>query len=618
MSNQPAYIMFSSGLRPGASGINNHFSFWRVIIIVVIVAFFLYWLLIEALDYYPGDDPILKEAGNPDRFSLIKKLKEGFIGVKVASSLVNVPQPGNIELNPDLDIINETTPMYPLNDNSFKTKKIDTDILRSQRYYDSLYQPLLSDNKLTKSSGPLFRIPSLQQEIPSTYMINNLNIIRDTQPDFEIPKSSLKYKIHTELLQYQPDGNKYYYKTPLYTFANLGKLKSYQLDNEPLFLELFTLLKLYVITKINLQVLENKQSPLPHKFKFFNIIQSQHLKLELDTIDTDTDTDTNIKQSPLLFAIFNIIIHREYKPYTFNIQAKIEIDLFSDINIIKAQIIDLELIGSTMDGNIEAPLLSRLENPLGVNLSKTVGNGGTVNAPITDTRVSIPGMDIASSNYDILNIKANKNFIDLYSNNENGNENGNENENENDNIRIQEARYKDTIGFMDSISKEYADTYKNQRRDKINELYPSSSMKIYDMQTSGSIENTEYTPNIYGDYKCFQYDFDKMESIIDTDSLDPIKCKSYNQKYKKNGVWDTKCTEDTDCPFYKPDAFPNEVNYGCDRIVPIMDNKGNIIDNETGYCSMPDNKFPIGYRKYLKPDIIPSVASPLPPLYVMK
>jgi len=593
MSNQHVYAIHSSGLRPGATGISNHFSFWRVIIIVVIVAFFLYWLLIESLDYYPGDDPVLKEAGNPDRFSLIKKLKEGFIGVKVASSLVNVPQPGNIELNPDLDIINETTPMYPLNSSSFKTKKIDTDILRSQRYYDSLYQPLLSDSKLTNVSGPLFRIPSLQQEIPSTYMINNLNIIRDTQASFNIPKSALKYKIHTELLQYQPDGRKYYYKTPLYTFNNLGKLKSYQLDNEPIFLELFTLLKLYVITKINLQVLENKQSPLPHTFKFFNIIQSQHLKLESASPITNTSTNSQ----PRLFAIFNIIIHREYKPYTFNIQVKVEIDLFSDINIIKAKIIDLELLGSTMDGNIVAPLLSRLDNPLGVNLSKTVGNGGTVNAPITDSRVSIPGMDIASSNYDILNIKAGKNFINLYSNKDK------DKDNDNDTITNQEARYKDTIGYMDSISKEYADIYTKQRREKINELYPSSSMKIYDTQTSGTISNKEYTPNIYGDYKCFQYDFNKMESIIDTDSLDPIKCKSYNHKYKKNGVWDTKCLEDTDCPFYKPDAFPNDVNYGCDRIVPIIDNKGNVIDNETGYCSMPKDKIPIGYRKYLKAKI---------------
>ena len=58
--------------------------------------------------------------------------------------------------------------------------------------------------------------------------------------------------------------------------------------------------------------------------------------------------------------------------------------------------------------------------------------------------------------------------------------------------------------------------------------------------------------------------------------------------------------KDTDCPFFKPDAFPDEENYGCDRIVPIQNDKGEITGIEKGYCSMPQGKIPISYRKYFQ------------------
>ena len=75
---------------------------------------------------------------------------------------------------------------------TYQSKNIDTDILRSQRYYNSVYQPLLTGESKNDTKGVTFRIPSLQQEIPSTYMINILNQVRDNQPEIQIPKQAFK------------------------------------------------------------------------------------------------------------------------------------------------------------------------------------------------------------------------------------------------------------------------------------------------------------------------------------------------------------------------------------------------------------------------------------------
>ena len=583
MTKHTEPFIHSPGLRPGKTGVPEPFSLLKFGVMVIVVAFFLYWFIREVFEYYPGDDPELQEAGNPERLSLYRKLKEGFTGVKVANLLVKEPQPGNIERNPDVNIVNESTPFNPNDKTAYQSKNIDTDILRSQRYYNSVYQPLLTGERKNDTKGVTFRVPSLQQEIPSTYMINILNQVRDNQPQFQIPKQALKHKIHDELLHYQPDGEKYYYKTPLYTFPNLGKLETYQLDREPFFLELFTTLKLYLMTKINLLVLDEKLSHQAHPFQFFNIIQSQHLKLESIP---KVDKEGNILESqpyPNFQVIFNLVVHREYKPYTFNIQTKLEIDLYSNPDEIMVSIQDLELVGSTMDGNQESPLYSRMDNPKGVNLSKSVGNGGLINAPVSDFRESIPGMGITASNFDFVNV----------------NEEKVKKTETNKKTKDEEGWNTVNVGFMDTVSKEYANTYLQQRKEKRQELYPDSTFTIYnqgvernedkDKEAKNNLKKVKYSPNPYGDYQCFHYDFINLKPIVDKESEDPIKCKSFNSKYNKVGVWDTKCIEDIDCPFYKPDTFPGEEKYGC---------------GEKGYCSMPLGVIPIGYRKYLKDGLV--------------
>lgn len=85
---------------------------------------------------------------------------------------------------------------------------------------------------------------------------------------------------------------------------------------------------------------------------------------------------------------------------------------------------------------------------------------------------------------------------------------------------------------------------------------------------------------MYPDNGCFILDKDNTIKKLETEN--PLRCKSYWKEYGYNGVWDTKCKADTDCPFYSP----GENRGGC--------------DNKTGICDMPAGVTRIGFRKYLK------------------
>lgn len=95
--------------------------------------------------------------------------------------------------------------------------------------------------------------------------------------------------------------------------------------------------------------------------------------------------------------------------------------------------------------------------------------------------------------------------------------------------------------------------------------------------------NIEYARKsvLYPDHNCFILDPDKKEVItLDTDN--PIKCKSYWKDYGYNGVWDSICKKNEDCPFYDKDIDRGKCNLN------------------SGICEMPEGVTRIGYKQYLK------------------
>ena len=75
------------------------------------------------------------------------------------------------------------------------------------------------------------------------------------------------------------------------------------------------------------------------------------------------------------------------------------------------------------------------------------------------------------------------------------------------------------------------------------------------------------------DSKCFYKEAQTEAHCI---SVDAIGC---------SGVWDTKCSADTDCPFFGAKGNTNYTN-----------NRGGCKEN--GHCELPLNMINIGYRKY--------------------
>jgi hypothetical protein len=74
----------------------------------------------------------------------------------------------------------------------------------------------------------------------------------------------------------------------------------------------------------------------------------------------------------------------------------------------------------------------------------------------------------------------------------------------------------------------------------------------------------------------------RTNTITKLETENPIKCQSYWPEYGYNGVWDTKCQSNSDCPFYS-----EKYNTGkCDTM--------------NGICEMPVGVTRIGYKQYLK------------------
>jgi hypothetical protein len=83
---------------------------------------------------------------------------------------------------------------------------------------------------------------------------------------------------------------------------------------------------------------------------------------------------------------------------------------------------------------------------------------------------------------------------------------------------------------------------------------------------------------LYPNSGCFIKD--KTNTITKLNTENPIKCQSYWKDYGFNGVWDSKCKNNLECPFYSKIDGTGKCN--------------------NGICEMPIGVTRIGYKKYLK------------------
>jgi hypothetical protein len=541
-------------------------------ILVIVVFFFLGYFVCEYFEIYPFesfesfDEHIYKISPKPVNESAYPNIGNQLISLfdnNIDNNIDNISNTSNISNNIDND---RTVKFYDNNENI----DIDMNILRSNRYYNSVSNTIdnisRKQNNLELNQEPEMNINSLIQELPSTYMIKELDTIFKNSNKFDI-KYNDKYKFNNINYLFNDKNNIFNDKKDYLELETrelritrlnnnikieekLGLLKKTD-DEKELFYDmmddiriLFSILKLYITTIINIQLLNSNYSHKAHPFQFLECVASQNIYFK--------------NKKGILDLIFNIILYRQPKTHSFNIQCNINCQYKN--NIIICEIKKLKLIGSTIQNDL--PIQKIGMTPLLKNMSNNI-----LGSPFSNNNLHGNIEDIHNINGTInprdgikLKLENNKLYQEWK--------------------KITDERNK----YVDSSIKFNVSSINIDNDDVNNNKSKNLNMNIKkDMDLiSNQVNKDGYNSLLYGDYKCFGINPENGKVITLNEIKDPISCQSYHKELDSVGIWDSKCKTNNDCPFY------NEKN---------DDNKCNI---NTGECDMPLGITRIGYKYHNK------------------
>lgn len=414
-------------------------------------------------------------------------------------------------------------------DNYATVKPPDMSVLRAQRNYDLPDDPV--NRGIVDNLGrqlPPSRLFSTTQEMPSTYMIDLLQSIRHDKPDITLDSRKLVSDLRYGDI----------------SMLQLLDIQHEDIQQNPTLADLFTQIRIHIISKINESAIQSGQSHPAHPFQLFQIIKSWNIGIDKPQPNENT-----------LRFIVNLVIYRGQATHTFNIQAWVDMPLpqldengnnirdNNDNRRTIAYIHTLELVGSDMsyDG---------IYSDQHQSLSATDGNVDSHTlAPLSTVRIPTSlkkyAPDIAMDNTEAVNV----------------------------NLDAQTQRYLD-----------------NQiaERQRLGFDPPQLNIDTQGAQAGDLVaQATQFDQRLYGPYKC--YIIDKQGEVVHLDRVvDPQECQSFHPKYGSIGVWDKPCTSDAECPFYGANTNSAELSKlgGCQL--------------DTGKCQMPEGVVRVGYRQYAK------------------
>lgn len=511
-------------LRPNDSpeGIKTISGIISKFFLIAIVFFFIAFFCFEFFDIYPFASNVT-EGFNSETSSIPEKY-------------IVEPEPVNklsypVEGTETSSIFDSNIEKENVNIHITEPKNIDMGVIHSHRYYKSVENSpeaiLAKQQSKNINQNPKMSIASLRQEIPSAYMISLLKQVN--KQSFNIKKERLtenKLNYLDDLLDiiHQSKNINQHPPNTLIPFNIL--LGNVDKENQSRLNSLFQVCKIYLISLINIKLLELGQSHKAHPFQFLRIINSENLGLI-------KPASTNIKQVGL---VVNIVAYRKLKTHGFNIQAVINCNLDSgrngedniSNNKITCNITSLELLGTPMQNDLPV-------NKLGMTkLLKGHHNVNKNGSPIS--KDGITG-NIEETN-NIPKEQIEKEWIA-------------KNKLMNENIRTVRLNAS-TYGV------EGSDDIDQKQKDQIAELSAAQG----------------YSPQLYGSYKCFGVYPDGQSKTLN-EIEDPITCQSYIPEIASVGVWDAPCKENAECPFYdastgegkcRPDDGKCEMPPGVTRI----------------------------------------------------
>ena len=442
--------------------------------------------------------------------------------------------------------------------------------------YKAEYEPflVLNDTPLFTRKNEINKPVSIKSQIPAP--ANQLNgnelqnidssILRHNRvlKQFSIVDELDIYQMYNIIKQLRNNQYTFTYdttniSTPLQSIIssdNINNIKSNAINNVDL--NLFTRMKLEIISSFNNLIINSGYYVPYHTYQFFKIINSNLISFnknyKKDTTNNDIDN-----------YCFTLTLGREYKYQQFVI--------YYDIDLIKSS------VSNTLTTN---PIYTSITTP-----TQTKVNLSIISYTMILSKVEIIGIPVP-------------NTIEFHKNNKI----------KTDNIL---SSIDEQVNKQSEINDYYNNDfyYKDQvRESNINDvLLGEENSRLFQKQNIKFIDETERS-----DMDLTLLDKDSISSKIDEKIMsiardqgfnnnrcyglvnginqelpqykNPIFCKSYHPEINQNGIWDSPCQVDNDCPFYNANKnYPNEFGK-CDK--------------ESGSCEMPLGVIPIGFTKYGK------------------
>lgn len=452
-----------------------------------------------------------------------KSFTEQFIAVKDSSLYVNT------NINP---ITNQT-------DNNADNKPVSIK-----------YQVPIPANQLT----------DLQLQGLDTDVLRQVRVLKNFSHTDELDYSQmynilkqLRDKYQSNVITFNYDPTLITKKTGIQESEKLIELNTGAINTTDL--DLFTRIKLELISIINNLVIQNGYYLPYHQYQFFKIINSNLISNET----TPSPTTTN--NMNVVNYVFTITIAREFKYQQFVIY--FDIDLISNLSTIS----DNTTTNTLANTNAYKVRLNKVEL-IGIPIPRTI-----------EFHENRKTTDLETLN----NNSAKNNILDL----------------------IDEKRTKD------EDKKQMLDIYKDQVSDSAQfdvmpigdgKLFQSPHTKFIDVMERSDMDRTLFDESSqsafveqrimnvardqqFKNHRCYGLVNGVSKELVEYND-NPIFCKSYHPEIGQVGIWDAPCQINTDCPFYQANKnYPNEFGK-CDKM--------------TGKCEMPMGVVPIGFKKYGK------------------
>jgi hypothetical protein len=330
-------------------------------------------------------------------------------------------------------------------------------------------------------------------------------------------------------------------------------------------LELFTTIKLELISAFNNLIIKTGYYTPYHPYQFFKIINSNMISQSVSNY------------------VFTLTIAREYKFQQFVIYYDLDLIQNTDTNNTNSNeyyinINKIELIGIPIPKTIEFHENKKTTDKEDIN-SSTKPTQSTFESLLKtyyDNHLSNEELE----HIDLSNIDTNRNS-DIISLNSSTTDN------------IYKDQVSDSTLFDVMPIGDKSKTFQNPNMKFIDLTERSDMDPTFFDQGSLSSKVEDRIMNVardkqYTNHRCFGLVNGVSQEL--PQYKNPIFCTSFHPEIGQNGIWDAPCQINSDCPFYKVNKnYPNEFGK-CNK--------------ETGQCEMPLGIIPIGYTKYgrLEPD----------------